>query len=72
MSGLDSQYSDAFLDYFTTNALLNDMDALRVEEASTMTDSDMTTLAESIRLFGLGLDENNMGVVSSSPQFRSR
>jgi hypothetical protein len=51
----DNEFSDFFLDTFTTNSMLKEMDELRRAEGDQMTEGDLGTLAESIRNFGIEL-----------------
>ena len=66
LSEEDQRYSDFFLEAFTTKAFLAEMDALRIAEGESMTESDMLTLAESIRNFGLAASWDDRAIFEES------
>ena len=66
LSAEDDEFSDTFLDAFTTKAFRAEIDSIRVSEGDSMTESDMATLANSIRSFGLGLSEAERSMVLGS------
>lgn len=67
----DTAFADSFLDSFTSRAFLSEMDSLRVSEGEKMTEAHMTTLAESIRWFGLGLSKADREVFMESSELSS-
>jgi len=55
----DIEFSDFFLEAFTSKALFQEMDDLRKAEGGGMTEGDLATLADAIRGFGLSIPESD-------------
>lgn len=55
----DISFADSFLDAFSARAFSKEMDELRKNEGETMTEADFSTLANSIRNFGLFLSSQD-------------
>ena len=61
----DELFCDRFLDFFSTEAFSEDLDALRQAEGSSMTEADFSTLADSIKSFGYGMTPSDRKVLEA-------
>lgn len=66
LSTEDEEFSDFFLDSFTSKAFLEELDALRRAEGTKMTEDDFATLAQSIRDFGLSIPATDRDIFKQS------
>jgi hypothetical protein len=55
----DVFFSNAFLDLFASDAFREELDQLRQADGQSMSESDFSTLADSIRAFGIGLSNSH-------------
>ena len=59
ISSEDLEFSNSFIDLFTLSAFSTEFAELNQGENGQFTSEDMATLAESIRTFALGIEEND-------------
>ena len=59
ISSEDLEFSNSFIDLFTLSAFSTEFAELNQSENGQFTSEDMATLAESIRTFALGIEEND-------------
>jgi len=71
LSADDSSFADRFLEFFSAEAFSVDLDALRQSEGSNMSESDFSTLADSINSFGLGMSSSDKEILVSHLDIRS-
>ena len=71
LSAEDEEFSQKFLDVFTSEAFSQDLDMLRQTEGENMSDSDFSTLADSIKSLGLGMTPENRKLFNRYLESRS-
>jgi hypothetical protein len=71
LSAEDEEFSLKFLEVFTSEAFSQDLDMLRQTEGENMSDSDFSTLADSIKSLGLGMTPENRKLFNRYLESRS-